>query len=149
MSAWGVTSGSYSDYTVLCICPSKADAEAVAVKLRSEAHGWHRDATTQEFGTADASTEPVSVLYLTTEIFDDGTERPGRDDAENRWPFEDYWVKSQWRWVRAPIHRGKGGRLEVQGTDHERVRKVFSDTRAQLIADHAFRASKERKGRVA
>jgi hypothetical protein len=51
-----------------------------------------------------------------------------------------------WRWVRAPVHDGKGGRLEVYGTDEQRVRQTFSDRKAQLLTEDAFRMRREAKG---
>jgi mRNA-degrading endonuclease toxin of MazEF toxin-antitoxin module len=44
------------------------------------------------------------------------------------------------------MHHDQGGRLEVWGTDHERVRKVYGDRRALIISDDAFRAQREVTG---
>ena len=41
-----------------------------------------------------------------------------------------------------------GNQLVVTGTDLEAVRRVFSDRRAQLLAEDAFRLKREAKGRA-
>lgn len=37
---WAVSSGSYSDYGVICVCPSKAIAEAVAKKINDSGDSY-------------------------------------------------------------------------------------------------------------
>lgn len=146
---WAVSSGCYSDYSVLCVCPSKADAEAVAAKFN--AADKYEEARVESFPVVDRTVEQLAVLKLQTTLWDDGTETDTREHVEHEWPF--HWEEAArskvvWRWVRAPMHHDKGGRLEVSGVDHERVRRVYSDHRAELIAEHAVRSRKEAKGRV-
>lgn len=147
---WGVRSGSYSDYRVLCICDSKKRAEAVAEQIRGEEGSWNRDAEVEGFLYVDSPMEKKSFLHMTVTIWDDGITTHVGQSVE-----EEYEVGSlnehipmSWRWVRAPMHRGRGGRLDVKGIDHELVRKVYGERRAQLLADPAFRAKGEAKGRV-
>lgn len=141
----------YSDYRVKCVCPSKKDAEQVATKMRGDEDGWDSDARAEPFPIITGDVEKVEYLRIAEEIRDDGERNESSESVRSIWPFGDIYqpVACEWRWVRAPVHQGKGGRLEVGGIDHERVRKVFSDRRAQLIADDAMRASRERRGRVA
>ena len=45
--------------------------------------------------------------------------------------------------IRAPIYNGKAGRLEVYGTDRERVREAFFNGKNQLVANPALRKRRE------
>lgn len=146
---WAVSSGSYSDYRVLCACPTRKDAVEVARKV-CEAGSWHSDARVEEFMLVTAAVEQQPVLQLLVTLWDDGTEEGRREQVRNEWPFDSIFdvVPMSWRWVRAPMHNNKGGRLEVEGTDHDLVRRTFSDKRAQILADDALRLAPERKGRV-
>lgn len=148
---WVVASGSYSDYRVLCACESKADADLLAARIRTTGN-WRRDDARVESLplVRDPNVQRVEILSLQVNIWDDGTTTEDRLNVRVEWPFDalfDDAVPVQWRWVRAPIHHNKGGRLEVSGTDHERVRKTFSDRRAEILTDDALRAKTERRGR--
>lgn len=139
---WVVSTGSYSDYRVLCACPTKKDAERVARKYGS-------DAGIESLPIVGGEVEKVDVLHLSTTLWDDGAETDTSDRISHCWPFEPWEDVAPliWRWVRAPMHKNKGGRLDVHGTDHTRVRKVFSDRRAETIAEPAVRMRKEAQGR--
>lgn len=146
-----VSSGAYSDYRVLCACPTKKDAKAVAAKLKTDEDGWRTDARVEEFEMVTADVEKVEILMLSTTLWDDGTETHTSERIRSDWPFDttfDDGIPMTWRWVRAPMHKNQGGRLDVSGTDFELVRKTYSDKRAQLIAEDAFRRKGEAKGRV-
>lgn len=147
---WAISSGCYSDYGVLCICPSKSEAEALKQRITAERIGYYAhydDLRVEPFKVVDSSIDPVEILSMQVEVWDDGSMTKTRQAVRREWPFDSDARPLMWRWVRAPIHDGQGGRLEVSGTDHERVRRVFSDRRAQVLADDAFRMSTERKGR--
>jgi hypothetical protein len=149
--SWGVSTGSYSDYRMLCICPSKRDAQAVAAKMRADKHGWRRDARVEPLPVVTADVKKVDILMLTVTLWDDGSESEAGERVRSEWPFDallDDAVPVSWRWVRAPCHNNRGGRLDVAGTDHVRVRKTFSEKRAQLVAEDAFRLQREKKGRI-
>lgn len=147
MTVYGVTSGSYSDYRVLCICPTKQDAEAVAAKIRGQ-EGHYNDANVEAFYEANALTVPTFVLSISCNVWDDGTVTPimERTDVCYPWDYNYRIVPVSWRWVRAPMHKNIGGRLEVSGTNATKVRRVYSDRKAQLLAEDAFRLRKEAKG---
>lgn len=146
-----VSAGEYSDYQVLCVCPTRGDAEAIAAKVRKDPGSWHRNARVEEMVVLDDdSARKHKSLTLVTVIWDDGTEDRKEPSITEKWPFgHGFEPLVAWRWVRAPTHerQGGGGRLRVWGCDHERVRKVFSDKRAQLLANRALRERKEMKGR--
>lgn len=145
---WLVSSGSYSDYRVLCACRTEAEAEAVAVKVRGHVEGWDRDADVEARQIVGSDVELVEVLKHRTTLWDNGKESDTDERTYSRWPFDIYedTPAVAWRWVRAPIHNGKGGRLEVWGTDHERVRRVYSDKRAELKASPSLSRRQELKG---
>lgn len=145
---YAVARGEYSDYRVMCVCPTEADAETVAMKFN---HGSGRGYDAARVETIDLVTgdvERVAVLVLSTTLWDSGKESDQRERTSVEWPFDSFYGADavSWRWVRAPIHQRKGGRLDVHGTDHELVRKVFSDRRAWLMTDGAASASGELTG---
>ena len=148
---YGVTTGSYSSYRVLCLVGSKKEAEVLARRMRAVEDGWHSDANVEAFAKVTSDIEQASVLKMRVTLWDDGTRTDFDSHIDAEWPFD---PKSnqiramKWRWVRAPIHANKGGRLEVEGTDHELVKKTFSEKRAQLEAEDAMRLKKTAKGRV-
>lgn len=147
MSAvWVVSKGTYSDYRVMCACRSKADASAVAAKYNAS-DSW-ASARVERLPIIGADVERVAVLSMTTTLWDNGEEADSRESMQFEWPFDSYreLAPVRWRWVRGPIHKGKGGRLDVHGIDIERVRRVFSDKRAEIMATPALRIQQEAKG---
>ena len=145
-SVWLIESGSYSDYTVHAACPDKATAERVAAELNAaNVDSWDDYNVTEVPLVTDVVI--ITTHQLSAEVWDNGTTSATRESSRTEWEgnllYPQHRAPVGKRWVRAPIHDGKGGRLEVFGTDLERVRRVFSDTRAQLIADPGLRARKE------
>jgi hypothetical protein len=147
-----VSSGSYSDYRVLCICDSKERAEQVAAALRADSDGWRSDAGVETLPLVTTTPEKVITYDWQIEIWDDGTTTCERKNTRTEWPFDPLYGESitrvSWRWVRAPVHKNKGGRLEVKGTDRTRVAKVFTEKRAQLLSGPGLRDRSEAKGRA-
>jgi hypothetical protein len=132
--------GEYSDYRVLCVCPDKVQAEQLAARYNADKSGYHSDVVeVEELWVFGGETQKLETLLLQTELFDNGNENAKDPMYTAVWPFDDWsgaaTTPVQWRWVRAPMYHDKGGRLEVRGYDHERVRKVFSDRRAAILAD--------------
>jgi hypothetical protein len=150
-TVWALSRGSYSDYRVLCIVRGGED-EAKLLAARANAAGdelYEDPYEAEELAVVDPDVQKVEILTLTSEIFDDGRTKESDPRIRVEWPFDAlYGTPSlRWRWVRAPMYRDKGGRLEVWGTDHERVRRVFSDRRAMLMTDDAMRARTEAEGK--
>jgi len=143
---YAVSKGSYSDYRVMCVCPTKKDAKRVAAKYN--ANTTYEKAGVETLLVVDGDVQQVEVLSLSTTLWDDGTESAQRETYRVEWPFDALFgtPRAEWRWVRAPMHHDQGGRLDVHGIDHELVRRVFSEQRAALIADDAYRARREMKG---
>jgi hypothetical protein len=135
---WAVTQGCYSDYRVLCVCPTEAIAELVAEKYNAtERYG---DAITEEFPLIDdCDPEPIPVLWMRTRLCDASHETDREEWIEVYWPFDmspDDVVNAavSWSWARA----ADWGTLRVGGVDHERVRRVFSQKRAELMTTPAY-----------
>lgn len=147
---WAVSSGSYSDYRVLFLCDSEELAESAAKSLYADPESWHSDARVEEMELYSRLPERVPYITFLAEIRDVGGVVSERSipTIEHEGASYEPLIPCQWRWVRAPVHHGLGGRLEVSGTDHELCRKVYGEKRALLVADAVFRAQVEVKGRV-
>lgn len=145
-----ISSGSYSDYRVHAVVKGGVkDAQRLVDRANGIRDSYHDDYTVESLPVVTADVERVSILSLQENIWDDGTTTELHERTSVEWPFDTMYdlADLSWRWVRAPMHKNRGGRLEVRGTDHERVRKVFSDRRAALMTDDALRAIGERSGR--
>lgn len=136
-----VSTGSYSDYRVLCACPSAEDAEKLAARIGGEAEPF-----TLEVHSGDVA--QILTYRMSIMLGDDGSEAHAREWTSIEWPWE-VWPKVTpvgWRWCRPLVYQGRGGRLDVYGTDRTRVQQVYSDRRAMLKADDAMRAQTEAQG---
>jgi len=140
---WAVTSGSYSDYHVLCVC----DSEARAKRIAATPTGGYPSYDVQTIPYRDDDPQQIVIHGLECEVWDDGTATEQRTSIEVEWDFDMLWpernVRSISRWVRAPVHKNHGGRLEVHGNDLEAVRHSFSDLRAQLMTTSGMRGKRE------
>ena len=140
---WVVSSGSYSDYRVHCAAPSKKAAQAIVVALNGDETCNY---FIEQVPVIDKA-EKVTVYGIEAIITDAGTVREESVRDRDEWnvdPLYPYRLcPVTVRWVRAPIYNGQAGRLEVYGLDEERVRKTYSDMRAQLLADPALRKRRE------
>lgn len=145
---WTVEKGQYSDHRVLCVARTKPEAEAIAAAYNGDEDAWGK-AYVNSLPMV-STPERITVFGLECQVWDDGTVDATRESDRTEWDFDMLYPQhakpATWRWVRAPVHKGKGGRLEVYGTDVERVRRVFSDRRAQLLAEDTFRAKREARG---
>lgn len=150
-----ISSGQYSDYRVLGAVSSKEAADKIVERANS--HSVDRDGYPTEWRVETIKlipddVEPVSILRMWVDIQDDGTTKDLPVQQDDVWEFDHYedLHRVVWQWHRFPrTHEHKGGRLSVYGTEHERVRRVFSDRRAQLLAEDAFRMKPRDGGFVA
>lgn len=128
-----VEAGCYSDHTVLGVFDDEATATAWCEAIKSNPDGWHTDAWVGRIALVEAGTKPVKVTRWTqyVELWDDGTV-----DTKGPWSNTDYPISSLFglppkrpkvRYVRAPVHNSKGGRLEVVGNSEKVVAKVVSE----------------------
>jgi hypothetical protein len=134
-TVWGITTGEYSDYRVQALFATE-DAAKRAAALRDD----HADISAFNFYSADDS-EPklVQVYYHNVELWDDGTQGSDRAHSDTHWEYDGY--ESRFmdkrpyvRFVRAPMHHDKGGRLEVYGINEKACLKTVSDYIAQWKA---------------
>jgi hypothetical protein len=150
-TVWVLSRGSYSDYRVLCVVRGGEDAaKMLAARANAAGDNLYGDPyEAEELAIVDPDVQKVEILTLTVEIFDDGRTKERDPRIRVEWPFDALYGTPtlRWRWVRAPMYSDKGGRLEVWGTDHERVRRVFSDRRAMLMTDDAMRTRTEAEGK--
>lgn len=143
---WAISSGSYSDYRVTAVCESKEIAEATVAKMNLlEGNSSYDEYGIEELPVLDESIHRVIIHHMNVEIRDAGGTGAERQWNTPVWSFDEEAVEVAWRWIRAPMYNGKAGRLDVWGTDQERVRKVLGDQRAMLMADDAYRARVEMK----
>ena len=142
-SVWLVSSGSYSDYRVHCAAPSKKAAQAIVVALNGDETCNY---FIEQVPVIDKA-EKVTIYGVEAIVTDDGTVRREAARERDEWNVDPLYPErlrpATARWVRAPIYNGQAGRLEVYGLDEERVRKTYSDMRAQLLADPALRSRRE------
>ena len=91
--------------------------------------------------------ERVTIYGVEAIVTDNGTVREESVRDRDEWNVDPLYPQRlrpvTVRWVRAPIYHGRAGRLEVYGLDEERVRKTYSDMRAQLLADPELRKRRE------
>jgi hypothetical protein len=142
-TVWVVSSGSYSDYRVHCAAPSKKAAQGIVDALNGdETYNYF----IEQVPVIDKA-EKVTIYGVEAIVTDRGTVREESVRDRDEWNVDPLYPERlrpvTVRWVRAPIYNGQAGRLEVYGTDRERVRKTFSDMKAQLVVDPALRKRRE------
>lgn len=139
-----ISSGSYSDHRVFAVVQgTREQAEALAARASQGSPYYGYDV--EELLVVSPDVQQVSLLTLLIDVWDDGSAGEVRESIQTVWPFDSVYGTPDVsrRWVRAPIHHGLGGRLEVRGTDHERVRKAYSETLAVLRTDSVLRSLME------
>ena len=140
-SVWLVSSGAYSNYRVHCAAPNKKAAQGIIAALNSDEPSRHHYFI-EQVPVIDKA-EKVTIYGVEAIITDDGTVREESVRDRDEWNVDPLYPQRlrpvTVRWVRALIYH-QAGRLEVYGTDEERVRKTYSDMRAQLLADPALRS---------
>ena len=143
-TVWVVSSGSYSDYRVHCAAPSKKAAQSIVVALNAT-DNWTKYLV--ERVPVIEKAERVTIYGVEAIVTDNGTVREESVRDRDEWNVDPLYPQRlrpvTVRWVRAPIYHGRAGRLEVYGLDEERVRKTYSDMRAQLLADPELRKRRE------
>lgn len=120
---WAISSGSYSDYSVYALVASKEAAERIVEQLNE----GHRSSYDEYF------VEDFPVITGVRREFVLRMEYRGGTDRE--------WTTSHWLFAESeaeqPVkveHAWHGG-FVVTGTDYDRVRKVYSERRAEYRAN--------------
>jgi hypothetical protein len=128
---WLVTTGSYSDYRVDSAWATEELATQFADRIKGDV---------LELEPRTELPTPLSVLHLKCEVTEGGTEREG-EWIDETWSGQDTSAATGETACRAYDLRayGSGGRayvpITVFGTDHERVRKVYSEKKARAVAE--------------
>jgi hypothetical protein len=128
-----ISSGEYSDYQVLAVCEDKATAEAWIAALHNDEDGWYRTARLESLPVIVPGAKPEKERQYSqhVELLDDGTIKSGDIRLHCDFPVGGYGspppVRPLVRYVRAPCHHGKGGRLEVRASTAEAVAKVVGE----------------------
>ena len=143
-TVWVVSSGSYSDYRVLCAAPSKKAAQEI-VDVLNGADEWIKYFV--ERVPVIEKAERITVYGIEAIISDAGTVRKETVRDRDEWNVDPLLPERlrpvAVRWVRAPIYNGQAGRLEVYGTDRELVGTTFSTMKARLVGDPELRQRRE------
>lgn len=142
---WAVSSGEYSDYGVICLCATEELANRIVEQIGHDGYGAP---FVEEFDIATTLPTPSITLRLECFISDTGQVIERAEHRYTHWVYEfDEPPKTppvEWRWFRSEYGYGYkygtkevGGELQVYGVDHERVQRVYSDRKAELLAlDH-------------
>lgn len=130
-----VSRGAYDDYAPVLACPTAKDATSIADRLnryeRSTGDGYF----TEELPVLTArDLAQVDVYVRSVDVFDDGRTRNQPVRVDETWTFDVRAVDCAWRWVRPPAMEGRGGRLDVWGTDQRAVAWALKDVLARLQA---------------
>lgn|SRR3990167_2357557 len=130
-SMWGVSSGSYSDYRVDCMCPSKELAEAVAEKMGP-------DYSAEEFPFITSLDDVFSRVHYKVVV--DGE---GREVVKERWSYVEAGFTPLAEYVNQAMphyyHKGQVTGLSVRGWDQ--ALKAARDKLGQLKAEREGIAS--------
>jgi hypothetical protein len=132
---WIVTEGSYSDYSVLCVCPDEATANAIVDAIGPDESNYYGPRV-EEVALRTGPPTVKEVLHLNWATDGEGNEYP--------YPYQPYEHTTKEFWweealpackVNVYVDNSLTVVLHLSGWDHERVRKVFSETKARIKAN--------------
>lgn len=132
---WLVSSGSYSDYSIFCAAPSEEEAGKIAAKMNDKEKNRWDDYEVESFPLV-TSDELVYREYLVLSSHNQWAAKPPRPAHEREWS------RMGWEFGKPTCEViGTGGvqedgsySLTVQGSDIERVRKVYAEKIAEIVA---------------
>lgn len=140
-TCYAIVSGSYSDYSVLAVATDRPTAEAWAKAVRDNKESRRSDASVEEMMLLEPD-EPVRTYHrvaLYEEWWDDGTTTAYRLNETDELPIDMLYgippSRPSVRFVRAPMHANKGGRIEIYGRTRKAVLKVYSEQKAMWQAE--------------
>jgi hypothetical protein len=126
-----ITSGSYSDYRVHAVCSDRNTAKQwaeAATKFeldRNEHTNPYCIEEVQEIETG-STPEPVTTCTIHADLLDSGYVSNYREFSRQKF-FEEKLSRPRTRYIRAPIYKDKGRRIEITGSSLEAIRKVYSE----------------------
>lgn len=152
-TAYVVTSGSYSDYGIVAVFLDRSLADELCERHK----GSYGEPQVEEYEIITALPAAIVTLGLRCTVTDGTeTESSERENVSTPDLFDGYAVESQCNTqmyvipgagLSTPWPRQTQIKIHVEGTDRERVRKVFSETKAQVIADFDLLVAADRARR--
>ena len=145
---WAVYRGDY-ETTMLCVGATKKDAEAIKDKYNADPGNWQTAYVTW-LPLVAPDVQKIKTYQLTVTLWDDGLVSDDNEHVREEWPFDMAYPSAyavEWRWVRAPVHKNKGGRLDVHAKDIDKGREVLKEMRTYFSQPENAK-SRERKGHV-
>lgn len=125
MTIYVVTAGQYSDYRIEAMFSDEAKAKLYCERAKL-ANGDYDSADIEEWELNPEIDEVVDVLHLTRSDFG-----RGKEDSE---VVRKTWSKSSQDCAVSSF----GSMVSAWGTDHDRVRKAYSEAPAQWIAQRGL-----------
>ena len=136
---WGITRGSYSDYTVLAIFEDEDEARAFCAAHQNTAYdAWGAPDDVECFMFYPKGVQPVlnTVHSRSVVVWDSGDTEGAMERERVEWEYSPLYAsvsaRPNVRFVRAPMYLNQGGRLEVEGLDEQAVNQAYSDNLARL-----------------
>lgn len=133
-----VTEGEYSDYRILAVFSDQATAEALAASTGYPERG------VEEWDLLGPDTQVLTKLTMTVEVV-----RTEHDAIVERYASErtepvlgEAWNSYMSGWPKLSSINPPRVSVVVEGTDHDRVRKVYSERRARAVAEFALLTAK-------
>jgi hypothetical protein len=130
MKVFAMSSGSYSDYSIDALFTTRKLAEAAVTATKES----YKGPFVEEFELYDHIPEIVTVYGVIQDLFDDGV--AGRanewEDSGREWEDAEKYAEGgssrpRFRFIRASCYAGMGGRLEIEGRNHDHVMKAYHD----------------------
>lgn len=133
---YSVTSGSYSDYQVHAVFARKQDAEQAIREAPEKGFRDGYEISEMPYFPSGALPVVATLHFISENWWDDESRTQYNERSEvvseldpswHTWPDRPYV-----RFVRAPMHKDKGGRIEITVLDDMNLaRKVYSDNKVQ------------------
>lgn len=111
------------------------EQEAAILAARIQATDPNTDYSVEVLATIPLDVRRVEVLTLAVTIMDDGTTEEHKPNFHVAWPWETNVNATRMRWIRPPVYKGNGGRLEVTGVDRDEVRSMYRHEKRRLLHD--------------
>jgi hypothetical protein len=131
--AWMVSTGEYSDYSVLCVCATEEAAKRAVAAYTGADDRWG-DARIESILLFEDTDTPQRIATHCAEVvlWDDGRVGQERRRTFADWNFalamiENPPSRPEVEYVRAPILHGLGGYLRIRGADEMSVAKVLTE----------------------
>lgn len=141
-AAWIISEGSYSDYQVVCVVEEEEQANMLCARMNAGVK--YGDWRVEEVPVVDNSISPVLSLKLEYWHANPHPHYGHPPWSKYTYPYDMesmtfHWpIASDLRFL--PLCDYQPGMVwqpphfTVEGTDHERVRKVYSEKKAELVA---------------